>query len=88
MLSPKNTSQQNAMLLQQTNCSKFFLSPELAPVAKAVQSQIPNLNLQAVQDFDYWLDNYTGPFPFEKTLDEAKWDPILVLHSSGSTGIY
>ena len=87
MLSPKNTPQQNASLIQQTQCNKFFVSPELAPVAKAVQSQSPDVQLQAVQEFDHWLDTYTKHFPFDKPLEIAKWDPILVLHSSGSTGI-
>lgn len=86
MLSPKNTPQQNASLMQQTNCNKFFVSPELAPVAKAVQSQLRHVMLQAVQDFDHWLDTYTKHFPFDKPLEQAQWDPILVLHSSGSTG--
>ena len=72
--------------MQQTQCSKFFVSPELAPVAKAVQSQLPGVTLQAVEEFDHWLDNYTKHFPFDKPLEKAQWDPILVLHSSGSTG--
>ena len=86
MLSPKNTPQQNAVLLQQTGCRKFFLSPELTSVAKSAQAQVPGITLQAVEEFDHWLENYTRHYPFEKSLDEAKWDPILVLHSSGSTG--
>ena len=86
MLSSKNTPQQNASLMPQTGCSKFFVSPELTPVAKAVQAQLPDVMLQAVHDFDHWLHSYTKHFPFDKTLDQAKWDPILVLHSSGSTG--
>lgn len=86
MLSPKNTPQQNAILLQTTNCHKFFLSSELAPVAKSAQAHVPGLILQVVEEFDYWLEKYTRYFPFERPLEVAQWDPILVLHSSGSTG--
>ena len=28
------------------------------------------------------------PYPFSKSFDEAKNDPVLVLHTSGSTGQY
>ncbi|KAL9084510.1 MAG: hypothetical protein Q9159_005206 [Coniocarpon cinnabarinum] len=86
MLSPKNTPQQNAILFETTQCRKFFLSPELASVGKAVQALVPGMTLQVVEDFDHWLDSYTRHFPFERSFEEGKWDPILVLHSSGSTG--
>jgi hypothetical protein len=29
---------------------------------------------------------YREPYPYTKTLEEAQYDDILVLHSSGSTG--
>lgn len=27
------------------------------------------------------------PFPYGKTYEEAEWEPLMVLHTSGSTGI-
>ena len=87
MLSPKNTPQQNAMLLQATDCKKVFLSPEFSHLAKAVSAILPDLTYQAIQEFDHWLNSYTRHYPFQRTLEQAKWDPVIILHSSGSTGM-
>ena len=35
-----------------------------------------------------WFPEKRWPhFPYNKTYDEAAWDPLAVLHTSGSTGI-
>ena len=39
-----------------------------------------------LEHLDYWIETYSRPYPYTKTFEEAKWDPILVMHSSGSTG--
>ncbi|KAL2288752.1 hypothetical protein FJTKL_03420 [Diaporthe vaccinii] len=44
---------------------------------------------QAVPPFQEMLDGdgNTTPYPYGKTFEEARDDPIVVLHSSGSTGL-
>jgi acyl-coenzyme A synthetase/AMP-(fatty) acid ligase len=34
-----------------------------------------------------WAQSRAEPFPYEKSFEEAEWDPMVVLHSSGTTGI-
>ena len=29
----------------------------------------------------------SSPFPYDRSIDQARWDPLVVLHTSGSTGI-
>lgn len=42
----------------------------------------------SVPDLDYFLEPDNVPnYPYEKTFDEARLDPLVVLHTSGSTGI-
>ena len=76
------------MLLEQTKCNKFFYSSEMQPTILELQSQFAELRIEALAPLDDWLAGSTTPFPYEKTLEESKWDPIVVLHSSGSTGQY
>lgn len=40
-----------------------------------------------VGEMDSWFPKRLVPhFPYTKTFDEAEWDPVVVLHTSGSTG--
>ena len=40
-----------------------------------------------VPDLDWFLDAAAVPAsPYKKTFEQAKWEPLFVLHSSGSTG--
>lgn len=37
---------------------------------------------------DQWFSEEKAPdFPYNRTFEEAKWDPFVVLHTSGSTGL-
>lgn len=86
--SSRNPTHQNVSLLEQTGCTKIFYSPEMASVSKEIHSAMQNGSLRAfeIASFDKWLDAYKHPHPFTKSFEEARFDPILVLHSSGSTG--
>lgn len=87
--SSRNPSHQNVSLLKQTNCNKFFYSPEMASVVEEIQLTMGKELLETFElaSFDMWLKAYKIPYPFKKTFAEARFDPILVLHSSGSTGV-
>lgn len=37
--------------------------------------------------FEEWFyGKKVEPFPYHKTFEEAEWDPLLLLHTSGTTG--
>lgn len=41
-----------------------------------------------VGPIDAWFPKEdVKPFPYDKTFEQAEWEPLLVLHTSGSTGI-
>ncbi|PQE06777.1 nrps-like enzyme protein [Rutstroemia sp. NJR-2017a BBW] len=85
--SARNPTLQNVSLLQQTNCTRLFHSPELANLAKELQASVDNgLDIVEIASFDHWVDAYQRPYPFTKSFEEARFDPVLILHSSGSTG--
>ena len=86
--SSRNPTHQNVSLLKQTGCTKFFYSSEMAGLAQEVQRTMGGdlLDIIELATFDTWLDAYKNPYPFTKSFEEARFDPILILHSSGSTG--
>lgn len=58
----------------------------MASAAVAVQKIIPTVETAEIAPFDHWSRLFSKPFVYEKSFEDSKWDPILVLHSSGSTG--
>lgn len=87
-VSPRNPVEQNVSLLEQTKCNKFFYAEEMVNTARGLQQAIGEdlLEVILVAQFDECLDAYTKPYPFTKSFEEAMFDPVVVLHSSGSTG--
>ena len=85
-LSPKNTVAQNSALLKATLCKKLFYSPELADVVNKTKLQNLDLDTTVMPPFDDYVAAYTEPFPFHRAYEDAKWDPIVTIHTSGSSG--
>ncbi|KAI9690511.1 MAG: hypothetical protein M1822_009474 [Bathelium mastoideum] len=84
--SPSNAMVQNARLLHLSNCIKIFHAPEVVSIVQQLQTQIPGLKAYPLKYLDHWTQTYSQPYPYTKTFEDAKWDPTLVMHSSGSTG--
>ncbi|KAL8639148.1 MAG: hypothetical protein Q9228_003782 [Teloschistes exilis] len=85
--SPRNTTSINDSLLDQTQCSKFLVSSEMMPKAKAQQQEKSQLEVVQVPSLNDMLVDSSEHYPFEKDFATARFEPIVVLHSSGSTGI-
>ncbi|CAG8970858.1 hypothetical protein HYALB_00000836 [Hymenoscyphus albidus] len=86
--SSRNPTHQNVSLLKQTGCNKIFHSSEMEGIVRELQKAMDHDILETFDlgSFDKWVEAYVEPYPFTKTIEEARFDPILVLHSSGSTG--
>lgn len=57
---------------------------------EAVQSWVKEREMYAIEvsPVDEWFpENEVPHFPYNKTFEEAEWDPFSVLHTSGSTGL-
>lgn len=87
LMSPKNPPAQNASLMQQTECHHLFHSEEMAGIIKDIKSVAGSgVKFPLMQPFKHWVNAFTKPYPHSKSFEDAKWDPIIVAHSSGSTG--
>ena len=73
--------------MQQTESTKLLYALEAKPVVDSLtelQSGLECLPLESLEDL---LNAPSSEFHYRPTLEEAVWHPVLVLHSSGSTGI-
>lgn len=76
----------NASLLEQTQCRHFLYAPEVDAVVKPLLEHQPDLHLHKIESLSDMIKPDTQHYVYDKQYDAVKWNPILVLHSSGSTG--
>ena len=86
LLSQRNAVPTNASLLEQTRCSKFFHSSEMKPVIESVREAVETLEYVEVPSLEEMLDGESQPYPYSETFETAKRNPVVIIHSSGSTG--
>ena len=84
--SPRNSLEGQLSLLEKTNCHVFYFADAYRSV---VEPLLPYRQMEAVEapDVSTWLSSNSAPFPYDRTLEQSRWDPLVVLHTSGSTGI-
>ncbi|ROV87578.1 hypothetical protein VMCG_10605 [Cytospora schulzeri] len=79
----------NEGLVIRSECRALFYSEEMGMVSEALSSsQLPGVVMKTVPSLDELLPTPedTAHYRYEKTFDEARDEPCLILHSSGSTG--
>ncbi|KAI0202879.1 hypothetical protein F4808DRAFT_458586 [Astrocystis sublimbata] len=85
--SPRNPPATNASLIEQTECSKLLYASEVSPLVNQLQETIPTLNVSAVPSFDEMVTSKAEYYPYHKSFEQCCNEPVVVLHSSGSTGL-
>ncbi|KAI8945650.1 hypothetical protein F4801DRAFT_114075 [Xylaria longipes] len=94
LVSSRNTVEANLSLLDQMKCNTFLTPPNFPlPVVRKILDVRPMRHIE-VANFHDWLNDNDGdddakrkPYPYTKTFSEAKAEPFVVLHTSGSTGL-
>jgi long-subunit acyl-CoA synthetase (AMP-forming) len=75
-------------LLESSHCGTLVVAPEGAPIIyKEIIAKRP-MRVEYMPDLDTFLnvDDKVAPYPFKKKFDEARLDPLIIMHTSGSTG--
>ena len=76
----------NKSLLQQTKCTKFLYPKEMSQKVQDLQREKSDLQILLVQSLNEMLFGHAQYYPYEFNYKDVRWDPVLVLLSSGSTG--
>ncbi|KAK5991668.1 Non-canonical non-ribosomal peptide synthetase FUB8-like protein [Cladobotryum mycophilum] len=87
-VSPRNRVHQNQRMLERSDSKALLYAEELATVVEALTNSSFPLLMKIVPSLDELLKTPedTEHYPYEKSFDEARDEPCLILHSSGSTG--
>ena len=86
LASPRNSLAAHLNLLENTQCRVLMTAEPLPPLAQEVLAQRPMVHV-VVPDLERWLDARTvDPYPYVKTFEQARYEPFVVVHTSGSTG--
>ncbi|KAJ5612020.1 hypothetical protein N7510_005214 [Penicillium lagena] len=85
----RNSNEAHAHLLKVVGVTKFFTSAERRGRALEIQSFTPGIEVFEVPFLKTMLnaEGDFGSYPFPKTFAEAEDDTVLIIHSSGTTGM-
>ncbi|KPM43755.1 hypothetical protein AK830_g2733 [Neonectria ditissima] len=86
LLSPRNSSEAQKSLLDKTGCRIFWHTEAFSTLVKSWIGP-RQIKTDTVPSVDTMLAETSPPFPYNRTFEEARWDPAFTLHTSGSTGI-
>jgi thioester reductase-like protein len=86
--SPRNTLDAHLSLFKKMNCSTFLLPPNFPlPVVKQILGK-REMQVLEIPGMQHWIEHVeVNPYPYTKEFAEAKYEPFVVLHTSGSTGM-
>ncbi|KAI1392428.1 putative NRPS-like enzyme [Hypoxylon trugodes] len=86
LTSPRNSPAAHRKLFDSLKCQVLITpDPTPPPALPAIEAVKPRV--LAVPSVEELLEKSYAHFPFEKTFEEARWDPFLIIHTSGSTGL-
>ncbi|KAJ3495792.1 hypothetical protein NLG97_g3138 [Lecanicillium saksenae] len=85
--SPRNNTESQVSLLTVTKCQTLLYGAEFA---KRIQPWVQECGIEAVEmlALDKVFDDAPAPVhEYSETYESAEFDPVIILHTSGSTGI-
>jgi thioester reductase-like protein len=86
--SPRNTVEAHLSLLEKTDCATFLLPPNFPLPAVKQITAARTMRVLDIPGTQHWLqDGAVDHYPYEKKFEDARLEPFVVLHTSGSTGM-
>ncbi len=82
----RNSLSMNLALLRRTNCDKIFYSKEVAHLVEELKAARPSIVSVLMPSFEALIESPYKAYAFHKTFAEAEDQPVLICHTSGSTG--
>lgn len=84
--SVRNSPSQNLSVFEAASCNKIFYTVEMEHVVTTLKDARPELRAVKVPSIDELIHTPSEHYNYDKTWAEARTDPIIIAHSSGSTG--
>ena len=87
-LSPRNSDEAQQSIISEASCHKFLCSASMENrVKKLIQSRskLSDISSYAVpEQRDLLRDEYVADYPYDRTLEQARYEPLVILHTSRS----
>ncbi|KAL4896998.1 hypothetical protein BDV59DRAFT_82928 [Aspergillus ambiguus] len=88
LVSPRYGTVGQARLMKETNCNKLLISPaHPTSQAAALAAEVDNLGVWTIPDLPSLFSTQYSHFPYSKTYEQGKTDPLVVIHTSGTSGL-
>lgn len=91
LISPRNSLQAQLNLFDKTDCGVLYYDVSFKDRAGPwIRGRAGMQGFEAASVAEWLGEGSTNPVPlvpYERTFEEARWDPLFVLHTSGSTGL-
>ena len=84
---PSESNSHNIFLMEQTSSFKVFYTTEMESLVKGLAASRAGLKSAAIESLNDLLEIEAPLLPFRPRFDEAVRQPVVVPHSSGSTGL-
>ncbi|KAM0490540.1 hypothetical protein ACHAP8_011445 [Fusarium lateritium] len=85
-ISPRNPTTVQLSLFENTRCHVLYCTESTRPMMQPCLDK-RLMQVLTIDTLDYLLNTSAAPFPYDRSIDQSRWDPLVVLHTSGSTGI-
>ncbi|OBS29631.1 hypothetical protein FPOA_03570 [Fusarium poae] len=85
-ISPRNTTAVQLSLFENTRCHVLYCTESMKAMMEPCLDQ-RRMQVCVIDSLDHLLNASTLSFPYDRSIDQSRWDPLVVLHTSGSTGI-
>jgi len=84
--SPRYSVLAQTTLMKAVNCETMLVPAQRLDITDAILKAC-DLKVYEIPDLEDLLYQEYAPFYFEKTFDHARSEPLVVLHTSGTTGL-
>ncbi|RFU75191.1 nrps-like enzyme [Trichoderma arundinaceum] len=85
-ISPRNSLEAQISLFKATQCTQIIYEASMQSTIEPWLQLYP-MPATAVPPLDIWFQSKASHVPYNTRFEEARWDPMVVMHTSGSTGI-
>ncbi|WKT39965.1 AMP-dependent synthetase/ligase [Fusarium oxysporum f. sp. vasinfectum] len=85
-ISPRNTPAVQLSLFDATKCRYLYTTDSFRSIMQPCLDQ-RTMEVSMIESIDHLLSVTPKPFPYSRFIEQARWDPLVVLHTSGSTGV-
>ncbi|KAL6699266.1 hypothetical protein J3F84DRAFT_247292 [Trichoderma pleuroticola] len=85
-ISPRNSLEAQISLFKATECTRIMYDASMQSTIELWLQSYP-MPATAAPDWSVWIQSTAPNVPYNTPFEEARWHPMVVAHTSGSTGI-